>query len=209
MPDQPNPPAPDRPPNGNGLASVGWGRQMLSVPNLITIARICAVPVLIWLIVTGRMAPAFWLFVAAGVSDAVDGIIARSFRSRTKLGGYLDPIADKLLLVASFISLGAEGLLPLWLVLLVVARDIIIVAGVSALTLMKERLAMQPLWISKVNTFAQIALAALVLAEAGTAVPLAAYVEPAIWVVTATTGWSLIGYFLRGLLLLRTRGSHE
>lgn len=210
-PQDPNgapPPGGPTPPNGNGL-NASWGRQLLSVPNLITVARICAVPVLIWLIVTGRMGPAFWLFVAAGVSDAVDGIIARSFRSRTKLGGYLDPIADKALLVASFIALGAEGLLPLWLVLLVVARDIIIVAGVSALTLMKERLAMQPLWISKVNTFAQIVLVSLVLAVAGGGFPLEATLDPAVWLVALTTGWSLIGYFLRGLLLLRTRGGLE
>lgn len=198
-----------RPVNANGLATASWGRQLLSVPNLITVARICAVPVLIWLILDGRMGPAFWLFVAAGVSDAVDGIIARSFRSRTKLGGYLDPIADKALLVASFIALGAEGLLPLWLVLLVVARDIIIVAGVSALTLMKERLAMQPLWISKVNTFAQIALASIVLAVAGGGFPLDSYIAPVVWLVAVTTSWSLIGYFLRGLLLIRTRGGRE
>lgn len=182
---------------------------ILSVPNVITLARICAVPVLIWLIVTGRLEPAFWLFVAAGVSDAVDGIIARSFRARTKLGGYLDPIADKTLLVAIFVALGAEGLLPVWLVLLVVARDIIIVTGVSVLTLMKERLAMQPLWISKINTFAQIALASLVLAVAGAGLDLQTFVAPLVWVVAGTTAWSLVAYLMRGILLLRTRGSLE
>lgn len=209
MTDQSKQSAPPGKDSGPGLASAGWARQLLSVPNLITLARICAVPVLIWLIVNGKLEQAFWLFVVAGVSDAVDGIIARSFRSRTKLGGYLDPVADKALLVASFIALGAEGLLPLWLVILVVGRDIIIVAGVSALTLMKERLAMQPLWISKVNTFAQIALASLVLGVVGGGMPLGTYIDPAIWLVAFTTAWSLIAYFMRGVLLLRTRGSHE
>lgn len=178
---------------------------IVSLPNIITVARILAVPLLVWLIAEERFHEAFWLFVAAGVSDAMDGFIARTFRARTKLGGYLDPIADKAMLVAVFLVLGYEALVPLWLVVLIVLRDIIIVGGVSVLTLMKERLAMQPLWISKVNTFAQIALAALVLAVYGPALAPESWIEPLVWLVAVTTGWSLLGYFLRGLLILRTR----
>ncbi|WP_225889902.1 CDP-alcohol phosphatidyltransferase family protein [Indioceanicola profundi] len=179
---------------------------VVNLPNIITVARLLAVPLLVWLILNGRLGAAFWLFVACGVSDALDGFIARSFRARTKIGGYLDPIADKTLLVGSFIALGIVGIVPMWLVVLAVARDIIIVAGVSYLTLRRERLAMQPLWISKVNTFLQIALVALELAVHGAGVGLAPYVVPLEYVVAATTAWSLVGYITRGIIILRSPG---
>lgn len=179
---------------------------VVHIPNAITIARLAAVPLAVWLILDGNLQAAFWLFVAAGVSDAVDGIIARSFRARTKLGAYLDPIADKALLVCVFLALGYEHLVPPWLVALIVVRDVVIVAGVSILTmLMKEKLAMQPLWISKANTCAQIALAALVLSVGGTSLGLGAYVGLLVWVVAVTTAWSLLAYVMRGVLILRTR----
>ncbi|MFM2045822.1 MAG: hypothetical protein RLY86_4398, partial [Pseudomonadota bacterium] len=149
---------------------------------------------------------AFWLFVVCGISDAVDGFIARSFRARTKIGGYLDPIADKALLVGSFFAMGAVGIVPVWLVALIVARDIIIVAGVSYLKLKRERIAMQPLWISKLNTFLQIALASLELAVRGAGLGLDFYVKPLEYLVAVTTVWSLIAYVLRGILILRSPG---
>ncbi|HYE50787.1 MAG TPA: CDP-alcohol phosphatidyltransferase family protein [Azospirillaceae bacterium] len=179
--------------------------QVLTVPNAITFARVLSVPVAVWLILNGHLTWAFWWFVAAGVSDALDGFIARSFRSRSKLGGYLDPAADKLLLVATYVALGMEGFLPLWLVVLVVTRDIIIVGGVTVLHLMRERLAMQPLVVGKLNTFAQLALAALVLAVAGPGVGLDFWIGPATWLVALTASWSLLAYVSRGVLILRTR----
>ncbi len=180
---------------------------MLYVPNTITILRLLAVPVTVWLVLEGRMAPAFWLFVAAGVSDAVDGLIARSFRARTRLGAYLDPVADKALLVGVFLALGYTDLLPGWLVGLVVLRDAVIIFGVWYLTMhLKERLAMQPLWVSKFNTVAQIALAILVLAVEGKGLEsLDTYVPVAVGLVAVTTTYSLAAYVLRGLLILRTR----
>lgn len=181
-------------------------RLVVHLPNIITVARLLAVPLLVWLILNGRLNAAFWLFVACGVSDALDGFIARSFRARTKIGGYLDPIADKALLVGSFIAMAVVGIVPVWLVVLIVARDIIIIAGVSYLKMKRERLAMQPLWISKVNTFLQIALAALELAVRGPGVGLDFYVPPLEYLVAFTTTWSLIAYVMRGILILRSPG---
>jgi cardiolipin synthase len=183
----------------------------VSIPNLITLGRLLVVPVEVYLILIGEIGWAFWLFVAAGVSDAVDGFIARTFRSRTHLGGYLDPLADKALLVSVYLALGHAGHLPVWLVILVVFRDILIVGGVLLLYTLKESLAMQPSWSSKVNTTAQIALAGLVLAVHGidvstSGVDLVAATAVMIWVVTATTAVSGAGYLVQGARLMSRQG---
>ena len=137
----------------------------MNVPNAITFGRLLAVPLTVWLILEGRLAPAFWVFVIAGVSDAVDGWIAKTFNQATELGRYLDPIADKALLVAVYVTLGATGHLPNWLVILVVSRDAAIMGGVLLARFMELPVRVAPLRISKVNTGAQIALAALVLGK--------------------------------------------
>ena len=100
-------------------------------------------------------------------TDAIDGFIAKRFNSRTELGAYLDPLADKALLVSTYVTLGITGLLPGWLVTLVVFRDVLIIGGALLIHTLRQTLTMQPLLISKLNTAAQIALAALVLAGAG------------------------------------------
>ena len=91
-----------------------------------------SVPVIFWLLLTGRTQLAFLIFVLAGISDAVDGYLAKRFDWRTELGAYLDPLADKLLIVSIYIALGVRGELPLWLIIMVVSRDILIVAGGAA-----------------------------------------------------------------------------
>ena len=102
----------------------------MSVPNIITFLRIVAVPAAMYMILTGSMEWAFALFVAAGLSDALDGAIARMFRARTVLGGYLDPLADKALIVGVYVALAWVGAIPLWLAMMVVFRDIMIIGGV-------------------------------------------------------------------------------
>ena len=101
----------------------------MNVPNTITLARLAAVPILVWLILVNDLQIAFWVFLAAALSDAIDGIIAKHFNAETVFGAYIDPIADKALLVGTYITLGHEGFLPIWLVILVVFRDIVIVGG--------------------------------------------------------------------------------
>lgn len=141
--------------------------RLVNLPNLISLGRLMSVPVITWLVMESRMAAAFWLFVAAGATDAIDGFIAKRFDSRTELGAYLDPLADKALLVSTYVTLGITGLLPGWLVTLVVFRDLLIIGGALLIHTLRQTLTMQPLLISKLNTAAQIALAALVLAGAG------------------------------------------
>jgi cardiolipin synthase len=139
----------------------------VNLPNLITFGRLFAVPVMVWLLLRGQYPAAFWLFVAAGISDAVDGFIAKRFRAVTVLGSYLDPLADKALLVSVYVTLGEQGHMPVWLVILVVFRDVLIVGGAILFETLTHALTMEPLLISKINTAAQIVLAAVVLAGLG------------------------------------------
>lgn len=138
----------------------------MNLANLITLARLVAVPAIVLLIVKDAMLPAFWLFLGAGVSDALDGILAKRFGMATVLGSYLDPLADKALLMSSYVALAVDGHLPVWLVMLVVFRDVVIVGGAILYQTLTGRLEMEPLTVSKVNTAAQIGLVVMVLASA-------------------------------------------
>jgi cardiolipin synthase len=139
----------------------------LSIPNLITLARILSVPVVVWAITAGQMRVAFVLFVAAGVSDAVDGFLAKRFGMKTELGAYLDPLADKAMLVSIYVALGIIEVIPRWLVILVVSRDIMIVSAVMLAWLVDKPVPLKPLLVSKLNTVVQILLACVVLAALG------------------------------------------
>ena len=98
----------------------------INIPNFITLARVLSVPVIFWLLVNGNSRIAFFVFLCAGISDAVDGYLAKRFKWTTELGAYLDPLADKLLIVSIYIALGVSNEIPLWLVIAVVSRDILI-----------------------------------------------------------------------------------
>jgi cardiolipin synthase len=138
-----------------------------ALPNLISLARLLAVPLAIWLILQDRYGTAFWVFAAAGASDALDGFIAKQFGLRTVLGGFLDPLADKALLMSVYVSLGYRGQVDTWLVILIVSRDVLIIGGAILYQTVTQSLTMQPLLISKINTAAQIALVMLLLAKLG------------------------------------------
>ena len=134
----------------------------LNIPNFITVGRVILVPVVFWLLVSGRVQAAFYTFVVAGISDAVDGYLAKRFGWTTELGAYLDPLADKLLLVSIFVAMGVMGEMPSWLVIGVVARDIMIIAAVMVSWLMDNPVRIRPLAVSKANTAAQLVLASTV-----------------------------------------------
>ena len=151
----------------NGEARAGPGRKALSIPNLITLGRILLVPVVVWAITAGEMRVAFVLFLAAGISDAVDGFLAKRFGMTTELGAYLDPLADKAMLVSIYIALGLTEAVPRWLVILVVSRDIMIVSAVILSWVVDKPVPLRPLLVSKLNTVAQIALACVVMAALG------------------------------------------
>src|SRR5215470_6012145 len=155
------------PSNGDGEARGPSRGADLSIPNLITLGRILLVPVVVWAITAGEMRVAFILFLAAGISDAVDGFLAKRFGMSTELGAYLDPLADKAMLVSIYVALGVTEAIPRWLVILVVSRDIMIVSAVILSWVVDKPVPLKPLKVSKFNTVAQIALACVVLAALG------------------------------------------
>jgi cardiolipin synthase len=143
------------------------GAALLNLPNLITIARILLVPIMVWAIASQEMTIAFFLFLAAGLSDAVDGFLAKRFGMASELGAYLDPLADKVLIVSIYVSLGITEAIPRWLVILVVSRDFLIVGGIMLAWVLGNPLTIKPLMVSKLNTVAQILFAGFVLAALG------------------------------------------
>jgi cardiolipin synthase len=178
--------------------------QSLTLPNLITIARFLLAPVIVLAMIDGNMRLAFFLFIAAGVSDAVDGIIARQFGQVSELGAYLDPIADKLLLVSVFVMLAILGAIPDWLVVLVVSRDVMIVGAVLLSDVLGKPVTVRPLLVSKATTFAQIVLAIAALGGLAGFGWLAAH---AFWLVPAAavlTGASAAAYLVTWLRHMAT-----
>jgi cardiolipin synthase (CMP-forming) len=161
---------------------------------MITLGRLMAVPVTVWLILNNFILAAFGLFVVAGVSDAIDGFLAKRWDQVTEFGKYLDPLADKALLVSIYITLGVQGHLESWLVIMVVFRDVMIVGAVILYQTMVVKLEMNPLVISKVNTVAQIILAALVLGSKGLDVDAGLFFETMIGIVAVTTLISGLSY---------------
>ncbi len=137
----------------------------MSIPNVITLGRILLVPIVIWAIASNQMEIAFGVFIIAGVSDGVDGFLAKHFNMASELGAMLDPLADKALLVSIYVALGIWGAIPRWIVILVASRDVMIVSAVIVSWLFGKPIPMKPLMVSKINTVAQVALAALVLAS--------------------------------------------
>jgi cardiolipin synthase (CMP-forming) len=139
----------------------------LSIPNLITLARIILVPVVVWLIASGQLRLAFLLFLIAAISDGVDGFLAKRFGMKTELGAYLAPLADKVLIVSIYVTLGITHVIPLWVVILVVSRDFMIVGAIILSWVINRPVKIKPHMVSKVNTGVQIVFACLVLASHG------------------------------------------
>jgi cardiolipin synthase len=167
------------------------------VPNLITIGRLILTPITIELIVSGNWRWAFWVFVAAGVSDAIDGWLARSFDLRSELGAVLDPLADKALIMSMFVTLAAVGRLPAWLAIMVVSRDLMILGAVVISWLLRRPVEVNPLMVSKATTFLQLTLAALILGGEAFGVEMAGLAGVLVLLVTALTIASASVYLWR------------
>ena len=181
----------------------------MSIPNLITLARILLVPVVVWAITAGEMRVAFLLFLAAGISDAVDGFLAKRFGMVTELGTYLDPLADKAMIVSIYVALGIADAIPHWLVILVVSRDVMIVGAVMLSWLLGKPIAAKPLMISKINTAAQIAFAGLVLASLGFGFDAGVVLDVAMGAVAALTLLSIAAYVREWVRHMGSNGSIE
>ncbi|HJP26408.1 MAG: CDP-alcohol phosphatidyltransferase [Acidiferrobacteraceae bacterium] len=135
------------------------------IPNFLTLLRIVAVPVMVLLLREEAYDLTFYLFVLAGITDGLDGFIAKRFGFETRLGAILDPLADKLLLVTAFVMLANQEHLPFWLPVVVVFRDLLIVSGYLIVQVLQETVQIKPTGISKVNTFLQISLIGAVLVD--------------------------------------------
>src|SRR3954447_15905910 len=152
-------------PDGTQLGR-GTAAGLFTAPILITFGRLCAVPLAFWLVLEHRLDLAFYLFVVAGLSDAVDGWLARRYGGNS-IGALLDPVADKALLVTMYVTLAVVRELPDWLAILVVFRDLLIVGGVIVLGVLGQPVVIRPLYVSKLNTVLQILLVAASLLQAG------------------------------------------
>ncbi len=171
-----------------------------------TAVRAILVPFIIIALVNHESRQAFWFTLIAGASDAIDGVIARYFGHKSWLGAYLDPMADKLLIIGLFITLAIQNQLPLWLVALAFARDIAIVGTVAVFRRLKGvPLRMRPLFVSKVNTFVQVALIVITLADLAAVANLTLERQLLVWAAAATTVISWIAYLIEGLRALRER----
>ncbi len=167
-----------------------------SLPNLISIMRLLLVPLIVSLMLGQDYELAFAVFVIAGISDAIDGFIAKRFNMQTVLGAYLDPVADKALLVSVYLTLGIQGHMEQLLVTLIVARDLLIIGAVILSWVVGHPLGIAPLMLSKLNTAAQILLAGAMLAALGFYAEVQNGLYWAQWVVGATTILSGAAYFL-------------
>jgi len=170
------------------------GQPRLSIPNIITLGRILLVPVVVWAIAGGQLRLAFLLFLLAAISDGVDGFLAKRFGMKTVLGAYLDPLADKVLIVSIYVTLGITKVIPSWLVILVVSRDIMIVGAIILSWLVDRPVKIQPHKVSKLNTAAQIAFACLVLASYGYGIDLGPVLTVVMGLVAVLTLLSVLLY---------------
>lgn len=172
-------------PDGSQLGH-GASTRLLTGPNLITFGRLCAVPLALLLVLEQRLDLAFFLFLAAGLSDAADGWLARRTGGNA-LGAILDPVADKALLVTMYVTLAVIGILPAWLAIMVVSRDLLIVGGVIVLAILGHPVLIKPLAVSKLNTALQTALVAATLLLAGYGLMAPLLLHAMIWTVAAST----------------------
>jgi len=179
------------------------------LPNLISLLRILLVLPLVVLVLHRENGYALVLFGVAGVSDAVDGYLAKRFDWSSWIGGILDPIADKLLIVATFVALGVVGSLPLWLVFIVLLRDIVIVVGAAAYLFFIDRFSAEPTLISKANTVAQLSLVFAVLVDGAFGILPQGVEGGLITIVAVTTVASGVGYVFTWGSRARARTGHH
>ena len=186
-------------------------REVLTIPNVLTLLRLVAIPVFLILLVDFRYREALVVFVAAGITDALDGAIARLTHTKTTLGAYLDPAADKLLLMSAFVALAIMQDVPRWLTVVVLSRDVILVGGYFLLfTMTSQAMEVRPSVAGKISTFLQIAAVTVVLVARVYPGAIPPGVEGVLFlttgIVTAAAG---LQYMVRGLVWLQGQGGGE
>lgn len=173
-----------------------------NLPNLITIGRAVAVPFVITFLIDGDYLIAFWLFMIAGASDGIDGFLARVLKANSQLGAYLDPIADKALVIGVYVALAWLDHLPGWLAVIIFSRDLAIIAAIMIAQALDYEVEIKPHFFSKMNTALQIILAIYVLASLAYEIEQEQILMAGIYTVLATTiiSWSI--YLARWLRLM-------
>ena len=165
------------------------------IPNLLSLVRLVATPFLIWLLILGHRQSALALCLAAGVTDVLDGFFARRLKSSSQTGAYLDPIADKVMLSATFVAFGISGAAPLWLVAIVFGRDALMLVAIGALLLFTNLRRFPPTVWGKLSTFVQVGFVLFVLAGISSLV--------LVCITAAATAWSGLHYCWIGARMLR------
>ncbi len=175
----------------------------VNIPNFLTVFRIVLVPIIVIFLIQGQFAKALICFVIAGVTDALDGMLARLLNQTTVVGAYLDPLADKVLVVSLYATLAIIGSIPGWLAVIVISRDFIILGGILVLTLMSVKLDIKPSFISKINTMVQIATVFFaLLLKLGTEKHLREVFLAICWLTAVLSVISGGDYLIKGLKLI-------
>lgn len=189
--------------------SAKFWKELCLPPNLLTLSRVLLVPVFVGLMLAGRARDAFLVFLLAGLTDVLDGLAARLWHQKSRLGLWLDPLADKLLLTSAFVCLGLvrvgrPNVIPFTVVAIVIGRDVLIAIGAFVLLKLRGQKAFYPTILGKVSTVAQVltVLAVLVLNARGTAAPLLRWAYDTTVVATVASG---VQYFILSLPLLTKR----
>ena len=179
----------------------------MNIPNILSLLRIVLVPVVVILLMDGSYLKALIVFAISGLTDGLDGFLARILKQQTKLGAYLDPIADKALLTSSFLTLAIMGILPGWLTVIVISRDCIILIGIAVLSIMSVSVEIHPAFISKITTTLQLLTVLLVLILHGPAKGVDSSWLYLLYLGTALfTILSGLGYLIRGIRLINSQG---
>jgi Phosphatidylglycerophosphate synthase len=177
----------------------------MNIPNFLTLARLLLVPVLVIFLIQGLFFNALTVFIIAGASDAIDGFLARILKQKTVLGSYMDPLADKALVICSFVTLSVLGMIPAWLVVIVVSRDLIILIGIAILSFMSISVEIRPAFVSKVTTTLQFLTIFLVLASGYLPLHFNAWlIEAVYWTTALFTIISGLNYIAKGVKLINS-----
>jgi cardiolipin synthase len=180
----------------------------MTIPNLLTILRVLLTPLLVIFLLEDRLSEALIVFVAAGITDGLDGLIARLYQQKTRLGAFLDPLADKLLLTTTYVLLAVQNLVPSWLTVIVLSRDVLIVLGVFVLFMQDLPFEIKPSLASKLTTCAQI-LTAIVTMATALASPHPLLKHTLFYLTGAVTLVSWGQYMVRGVRLMQEAGHNQ
>ena len=180
----------------------------MTIPNLLTILRVLLTPLLVIFLLEGRLSEALVVFIVAGITDALDGLIARLYKQKSRLGAFLDPLADKLLLATTYVILAVQNLVPSWLTVIVLSRDVLIVLGVFVLFMQDLPFEIRPTISSKLTTCAQI-ITAIVTMGTALATPHPLLKSILFHLTAAVTIVSWAQYMVKGIRIMQRAGNDQ